>query len=268
VSGNQERQFLLRIGVTVTSRVCLVRDRLLRRIPWDGRVETAGPGVSRHRIASGRETLDAVFVEPQRVPAQASVLLCHGIGEQVEHWFRVQQMLAECGVASLVFDYTGYGRSSGLFSAYQAEEDAIAAFHFLERLTAPLPVSVLGLSLGSGIAGAMVSRVPAHRMVLLGAFTSLREAAVSVGVPRLFNFAVPNIWDTRAALAGTSIPVLIVHGEKDRLFPVRMAEELAARGRSDCELVIIPGLGHNEPFYQPRLSYWGDTVARFLLQGR
>jgi len=262
------RQLLLRIGVTVTSRVCLVRHRLLRRIPWDGRLETAGPGVSRHRIVSGCETLDAVFVEPQKTPERASVLLCHGIGEQVEHWFRVQRMLADCGVASLVFDYAGYGRSSGFFSANQAEEDAIAAFHFLERLTAPLPVSVLGLSLGTGIAGAMVSRVSAHRMMLLGAFTSLRKAAISVGVPRLFNFTVPDIWDTRQVLAGISIPVLIVHGETDRLFPVRMAGELADRCGSNCELVIVPGLGHNEPFYQPRLSYWGETVARFLLQGR
>jgi pimeloyl-ACP methyl ester carboxylesterase len=267
VSGNQVRQALLTIGVTATSRICLLRDRLLRRIPWNGRLETTRPGVSRHSIPSGSQTLDAVFVEPQSAPAQASLLLCHGIGEKVEHWHRVQLMLADCGIASLVFDYTGYGRSSGLFSASQAEQDAIAAFHFLERLTAPMPVSVLGLSLGTGIAGAILPRVPAHRLVLLGAFTSLREAAASVGIPRLFDCAVPDIWDTRQALAATSIPILIVQGAKDCLFPVSMAEELAGRCGSNCELVVVPGLGHNEPFYDPRLSYWGDIVARFLLQG-
>jgi hypothetical protein len=270
VTGNQAQQLLLTIAVTATSRVCRIRDRLLRRIPADvhsARAVTPGAVFSRHSITSGSHTLDAVFAEPQAAPAQASLLLCHGIGEQVEHWPRVQQMLAESGVASLVFDYAGYGRSTGWFSVRQAEEDAVAAFNHLDRLTAPLLVSLLGLSLGSGVAGAVLSRVPAHRLVLLGAFTSLRNAAVSVGIPRFFEPAVPDTWNTGAALADCRIPVLIVHGEKDNLFPPRIAEELAARCGSKCELVIVPGLGHNEPFYHPRESYWGGTVTRFLIDG-
>jgi len=262
----QVRQLLLTIAVTATSRVCGVRDRLLFRVPWDGRMETAGPGVSRHGIPSGRHMLDAVLVQPQSGPAQASVLICHGIGETVELWHQVQQLLAASGVASLVFDYAGYGRSSVFFNASQAEGDAVAAFGCLERLTAPLPVAVLGLSLGSGIAAAIMPKVPAHCLVLLGAFTSLRKAATSVGIPRFFAPAVPPIWDAEDALRNCPVPVLVVHGEKDRLFPVRMAAELAGFCGSHCELVIVPDVSHNEPFYRPRESYWGGIVARFLLE--
>lgn len=262
----QARDFLLTIAVTATSLVCITRDRLLRRIPWDGRMETAGPGSTRHVIRSGKHFLDAVLVQPHSGAAQASVLICHGIGETVELWHRVQQLLAENGVASLVFDYAGYGRSPGFFSACQAEQDAVAAFHFLERQMAPMPVAVLGLSLGSGIAAAIASRVPAHRLVLCAAFTSLRKASGRVGVPKAFWPAVPSIWNTEDVLRSCSIPVLIVHGEKDRLFPVRMAEELAEICGSNCELAIVPGASHNDPFYHPRQSYWGEIVARFLLQ--
>lgn len=260
------RQLLLTIAITATARVCVLRDRLLGRVPWDGRIETAGPGTSRHSIPSGQQVLDAVLVTPQSAPAQASVLICHGIGETVELWHGVQQLLADNGVASLVFDYAGYGRSSGFFNARQAEDDAVAAFHCLEQLTAPLPVSVLGLSLGSGIAAAIVARVPAHRLALLGAFTSLRKAALSAGIPRMFESAVPPIWDAEAALRNCAVPVLILHGENDRLFPVAMARELAAYCSSPWQLEIVPGLGHNEPFYQPRASYWGAIVAQFLIE--
>jgi len=255
---------LLTVAVTATARVCLVRDRLMRRIPWDGRAETAGPGISRHAIPSGKHVLDAVLVRPAG-NTLASMLICHGIGETVEHWHRVQLMLAEYGVASLVFDYAGYGRSSGFFSAAQAESDALAAFDFLEGMTAPLPVSILGLSLGSGIAVATVGKVRTHRLVLCAAFTSLREASGRVGVPRAFQFAVPAIWDAADVLRACPVPVLIVHGEKDKLFPVRMARELAAFCGANCELVIVPGASHNDPFYHPQKSYWGETVARFLL---
>ncbi len=238
----------------------------MRRIPWDGRMETAGLGTSRHSILSDRNVIDAVLVQPRSGAPQASLLICHGIGETVELWHRVQQLLAENGVASLVFDYAGYGRSSGFFNAGQAEKDAVAAFRFLERQTAPLPVSVLGLSLGSGIAAAIAGKVPAHRLVLCAAFTSLRKASGRVGVPKAFWSAVPPIWNTEDALRNCSIPVLIVHGEKDRLFPISMAQELAGLCGPSCELAIVPGASHNDPFYHPRQPYWGEIVARFLLQ--
>jgi pimeloyl-ACP methyl ester carboxylesterase len=260
------RHHLLTIAVTGSSRVILWRDRLLHRIPWDGRMETAGPGVSRHVIHSASNSIDGLLVRPHGQAAQASVLICHGIGDTVQHWHVVQQMLAGCGVASLVFDYSGYGRSTGWFSARQAELDAVSAFHCLERLTAPLPVSVLGLSLGTGIAAAIVAKVPAHRLVLCAGFTSLREAAVSVGVPKFIASATPEIWNAEESLRACSVPVLIVHGEKDPLFSVRMAAELQSFCRSPARLVIVPGASHNDPFYYPQLSYWGDIIARFLVQ--
>jgi pimeloyl-ACP methyl ester carboxylesterase len=263
VSGDKTRDILLTIAITATSRVCIVRDRLLHRIPWDGRIETAGPGTSRHAIPSGKNVLDAVLVRPQSTP-EACLLICHGIGETVELWHRVQQLLAENGVASLVFDYSGYGRSTGFFTAAQAERDAVAAFHLLRGSTAPLPVSILGLSLGSGIAAATIKSVPAHRLVLCAAFTSLRKAAFSAGIPTKFGAAVPPIWDAEEALRNCSIPVLIVHGEKDRLFPVHMARELAGFCSSPFELIIVPNATHNDPFYHPQQSYWGEIIARFL----
>jgi uncharacterized protein len=229
-------------------------------------METAGPGVSRHAIRSGGNRLDAVLVRPESAAAQASVLICHGIGETVELWHEVQQLLAASGVASLVFDYSGYGRSGGFFTASQSEKDAVAAFHCLERLTAPLPVDLFGMSLGSAIAATIVGKVAANRLVLCGAFTSLRKAAVSVGIPQVFEFGVPAIWDTEDALRSCPVPVLIVHGEKDRLFPVSMAEQLAASCASPCELAIVPNVSHSDPFYHPQLSYWGSIVARFLLR--
>lgn len=262
---DQARDFLLSIAITATSRVCIARDRLMRRIPWDGRIETAGPGTSRHVFPSGKNSIDAVLVQPHSGAAKASLLLCHGIGETVELWHGVQQLLAENGVVSLVFDYSGYGCSTGFFNSSQAEQDAVAAFHFLAEQTAPMPVAVLGLSLGSGVAAAIIREVPAHRLVLCAAFTSLRKASGSVGVPQSLWPGVPPIWNTEEALRDCAIPVLIVHGDRDRLFPVRMARELAACCASNCELAIIPGATHSSPFYHPHQSYWGDIVARFVL---
>ena len=69
----------------------------------------------------------------------------------MEQWFGVQQLRAAHGVASLVFDYSGFGKSTGKPHWEQFELDAIAAFAALEKPAPGLPVSVLGFSLGTGV---------------------------------------------------------------------------------------------------------------------
>jgi hypothetical protein len=175
--------------------------------------------------------------------------------------------LAVGGVASLVFDYSGYGRSEGSFNPGQSEQDAVAAFRCLEGLTAPLPVSLLGFSLGSGIVTAIISRVPAHRAVLCAAFTSLRMAAVSIGIPKPLALLTPPIWEAEAELRACKVPVLVMHGEKDRLFPARMAKDLAGFCGPHAELAVIPGVAHNQPFRRPSLAYWGMVISWLLEEG-
>jgi alpha-beta hydrolase superfamily lysophospholipase len=250
------------------SRFLILRDRALG---WTkrGRVPTgvherasrhAIPGAAHHPIGGAAHILDAVFVEPAKVPARAAVLLCHGIGETVEQWFGVQQLLAAHGVASLVFDYSGYGKSAGRLHWEQFELDAVAAFAALKDLAPSLPISVLGFSLGSGVAAAAIHRVPAHRLILCEAFTSFRHAAVSIGIPRPLARYVPPIWNAQPPLAECKLPVLIVHGEKDRLFPIAMARELAGWCEPRAEVVVVPRTAHNQPFRKPHISYWGPII--------
>jgi len=166
-----------------------------------------------------------------------------------------------------VFDYSGYGRSTGTVDWSQCEEDSIAAFEHLRRLAQPLPVALLGFSLGSGIAAAIVRRVETNLLVLCAAFTSFRDGALSVGIPRALSSLVPPIWHTRETLRECSLPVLVVHGERDGLFPVQMARDLAASCCSgNAKLVVVPNVAHNQPFRTPDLSYWGHIISRLFPQ--
>ncbi len=251
------------VAMTGISRALLARDWLMGWSP-PSIVEgvTAAATVERHQIGSGRNRLDAVWVRPAAGPVRAVVLVCHGIGETVEHWLGVQELLAANGAASLVFDYSGYGRSTGRIEAAQCELDSIAAFEYLEGLAADTKggpeITVLGFSLGSGIAAAVMGRVRASRLVLCAGFTSFRAAAHSLGVPRGLGHLIPPLWHVEESLRDCRLPVLVVHGAKDRLFPVKMAAEVAQCCRG--ETMIVPDLGHAEPYYRPRLEYWGPIV--------
>jgi uncharacterized protein len=247
-----------RIALTGISRALLLRDKVLGRVQPVVEEQPGAVAVERHQIRSGQNVLDAVWVRPVEGAVKATILICHGIGETVEYWLPVQKVLAASGAASLVFDYSGYGRSTGWIEAEQCEQDAIAAFDYLEELAPGAEIAMLGFSLGSGIAAAVMGRVRAKRLVLCAGFTSFRAAAHSVGIPAGLAKLIPPLWHAEESLRDSRVPVLVVHGERDRLFPVKMARELA-----ECcgaEERIVPNLRHAEPYNRPQAKYWGPIV--------
>jgi pimeloyl-ACP methyl ester carboxylesterase len=67
--------------------------------------------------------------------------------------------------------------------------------------------------------------------------------------------------DNRPDLANIDVPALILHGEEDSIFPVSIAEELAA-GIPDAQLVVIPLAGHTANLEQPEVS--NEAILGFL----
>lgn len=249
------------LAVTVVSRLLILRDRLLGRLQPQEAVD-AGT-VSRVRLlSSGANLLDAQFVTPAIGPVKAGLLLCHGIGETVEHWAAAQQLLARDGVASLVFNYSGYGKSTGWITPQQCEVDAQVAFDALRQLVPSAPLSLLGYSLGSGVATAIAPKLKPRLLILCAAFTSLRQAAVSLGVPEFATCLLPPLWSNVEALRACSVQVLVLHGDSDGLFPPDMAWQLGRSCKSDCEVIIMPGLSHNAPMYRPQPEYWSLVTSR------
>ena len=156
---------------------------------------------------------------------------------------------------------TGYGRSTGRVGWKQCEEDAIEAFSALKVLLPDTPTSILGFSLGSGIAAAVLDRVLPQKLILCSSFTSFQAAACCAGLPRALSFLVPPIWDTEESLRRCSVPVLVLHCENDRLFPTQMASNLASNCKVRASLVIVPNQRHNDPFYRPHRQYWDHVVS-------
>ena len=252
------RGAIFSVGIGAIAWGLIWRDRVLGRI--DPAWAAAAASVESHWISSGGNRLDARLVRPVGSLARANVLICHGIGETVEHWLGVQVVLSELGVASLVFNYSGYGRSTGRIGVEACERDAVAAFEFFSARLGGEAVALLGYSLGSGIAAAIAGQVGAHRMVLCAAFTTLRKGACSAGLPRALAWLLPDVWRTEEMLRDCTVRVLIVQGEKDRLFPPWMAWELGAAGGAGCEVIVVPGLSHNGPMSKPTVAYWAVVV--------
>lgn len=212
------------------------------------------------RTADG-ETVNAWFVRAVGEPL-GHILFAHGNGGNIGDRSPVLALLAAAGFDVLVFDYRGYGRSTGRPSERGTYLDARAA---REALLAQDGVDTervvyLGKSLGGGVMMELVTAFPPAALILMSTFTGLRDAAGAV-YPYLPKVFVPNAYPSLKRIRGLTCPVLIMHGDHDELLPVRMGRELFAAAPEPKELVIYPGGAHNDIVLKPG---WANTVAEWV----
>ncbi|WP_433972717.1 alpha/beta hydrolase [Tunturiibacter lichenicola] len=249
------RDRVLSVALDVIGRVFLRRDRengemqrLLDAFVFEQ---------ERLTIRSGSRDLSAVYV---RASDDAPVfLICHGLGEQVEYWSGVQKLLKAMGISSLVFNYSGYGASTGRVSAANCEEDAIAAYGELKG-RGHRSIFLLGFSLGSGVVSAVAPKLEVDGVVICQGYSTLREAALAFGFRRWMTHAMPEVWHNVRRVSEGTAPVLVVHSDADLLFPVSMAKRVHEACGERGELIIASGFAHDGPVYLPTEVYWRPIV--------
>ena len=216
------------------------------------------------------ETEDGERLSAWWVPANSPrgvLLFCHGNAGNISDRLDSIRIFNRLGLSLLIFDYRGYGKSSGSPSERGTYRDAEAAWNYLIRVrqTDPRKIVVFGRSLGGSIA-AWVSRANQPRALILeSAFISLKEAARD-RLPGLFaKLLVPDQYNTLRYLTNLSCPVLILHSRKDEIIPFRHGEALYAAASEPKEFVEIHG-SHNrgfldsQPFYEAALDSFLSKV--------
>ena len=229
-----------------------------------------GAPFERVTIASGDRTLDATVVRASSDSAPA-LLIFHGTAEAVSYWANTQALLRRHGIASMVFDYSGFGRSTGSPTVDHLEEDADAAYaDFVRRIGPAGRPYVLGYSLGTGVVFDAVRRwtPPPAGVVFAASYSSAREGAVAFGlVPHWATFLFPDLWNNVRDVANLRQPLLVLQSDADQLFPVSMAKAVYDAATVPRHMVVLHGYRHEDGHQRPTDDYWAPVV-RFLQSGR
>jgi pimeloyl-ACP methyl ester carboxylesterase len=199
---------------------------------------------------SGGTTLYAWWI-PAQEPAAPTLLYFHGnygnVGANAEHGARLARTC--CNV--LLFDYRGYGRSSGPFpNESRMYEDAESVWQYLigQRKVGPAHIILYGHSLGGAVAIEMAKRHPnAAGVIAESTFTSIADRAMTESLYRLFpvRLLVYQRFDSIHKISTIHLPVLLIAGTADTIIPASMSEKLYATAPGPKELVLIDGGGHD-----------------------
>jgi uncharacterized protein len=175
------------------------------------------------------------------------LLLCHGnagnVGDRVPH----AASLTAAGFDVLLFDYRGYGRSSGRPSEEGTYRDARAALGRLldQPGVDPGRVFYLGESLGGAVALDLALEHPPAGLVLLSAFTGVRELA-RLHYPFVPAAIVPDAYPALRRVHELHAPLLVLHGDRDDIVPLSQGKALFEAAPGPKRLHVFPGLGHND----------------------
>lgn len=185
------------------------------------------------------------------------VLLCHGNGGNIAYRLAKLQLLRRAGASVLLFDYRGYGRSTGKPSEQGTYEDGEAAYRFLLSTgVAPGRIVLYGESLGNGIAIELAARHPGGYggLVVDSAFTSIKAMAKRVFPHLPASWLVRYRYDNLAKIGKVDRPALFLHSPDDEIVPYAMGRALFEADPGPKTFADLAG-SHNEGFLQAARPY-------------
>jgi fermentation-respiration switch protein FrsA (DUF1100 family) len=165
-----------------------------------------------------------------------------------------------------LFDYRGYGRSSGEPSEEGTYLDAEAAFEVLCQRSDldPHRIILFGHSLGGAVAIELAARLGERvcGLVVESSFTSARDVARLV-FPIVPENAVPDSYNSLARIAQIRVPLLVTHAEEDQLLPPDMGRALFESADDPKTFFLVPGADHSDIYLSGGSPYF-DTLRDFV----
>jgi fermentation-respiration switch protein FrsA (DUF1100 family) len=199
------------------------------------------------------------------------VLISHGNGGNLTYRIPLIAMFLRNGVSVFIYDYQGYGRSAGSPSVEKLCEDGNAAFDWLisEKGYHDRQIIVFGESLGTGVACQIAARRSVGGIILQSAYSSLIDLArQKILWLRLYPdslFPKQEQLNNADILSQPHAPLLLVHGEQDRLIPVAHSEQIYRLAVAPKTLTLLPDAGHND-IYDVNFQQYNSAVQQFLSQ--
>ncbi len=198
----------------------------------------------------------------------ATLLFCHGNAGNVSHRLENVYYLLQTGFQVLLFDYRGYGHSSGQPSEEGLYRDAVSAWtHLADRPDAAgIPRIIFGRSLGGAVAVELATRVAADGLILESTFTSIRTLT-----RLMFPLPLPELpvhYDSLSKIGRIQMPLLAIHGQEDDLIPFTDGRKLFDAAPEPKTWIPLAGAGHNDTYvvggeaYFRRLATFAAELSR------
>lgn len=198
--------------------------------------------------------------------SQRALLFLHGNGGNISHRGDSLKIFHRLGFNVFIFDYRGYGQSSGSPSEAGLYKDATAAWQYLskQRGFASKDIVVFGRSLGGSVASRLAVEVEPAALILESTFSSARDMA-----QELFPLLSPMLimrydFNTAATIKQVHCPVLVMHSPDDEIIPFSLGQKVYEAANQPKSFIRLRG-DHNSGFINSQPAY-EQGLAEFIIE--
>ena len=213
--------------------------------PPRGTLETSGlQGRAIELVTEDGEYLEAWLLEADE--ARGVVLVSHGNAGNLEDRLFLARAFVSLGLSVFLYDYRGYGNSSGSPSEEGTYRDARAAYDWLiENGFAAERVLLYGESLGGGVSVELATEVVHGGLVLDHTFTSVPDIGAGAYPWLPVRLLARDRYDNLAKIGSVPRPTLIVHSPEDEIIPFEHSRQLLRAAPPGTAFLTTQG-GHND----------------------
>ena len=193
--------------------------------------------------------------------AQSAVIYFGGNAENIER--RLPQ-LAEALPRSDVYmlAYRGYGASGGEPTEDLLEADAMALFDEVRRLHPQTPITVVGRSLGTGVASAVAGARQPAKLVLVTPFDSILNTVRGIYDWLPVELLLKDRFDSAARLQSYGGPILVLRAGMDQVVEPARTDALLERLKGKAvQVQQFEQAGHSSIF---RAAGFWQAIGRFV----
>ena len=221
-------------------------------------------------------TLNAWFIHAKNEKPLGTIIHFHGNAENISTHFYGSLFLAEKNFDVLIFDYRGYGLSTGKPSQQGLITDSIAIFQWLQKNARNQNFFIFAQSLGGAVAIPSYVLSPTKlnmkAIVLDSTFSSYRGIArnklslsfLTWPLQGPLGFLVSDDASAIHFIDKIHIPILFVHSKIDPVVPYQFGYELYKKAHQPKEFWEISTAGHTVAFAQKDSQYRKKLYQYFI----
>lgn len=221
--------------------------RHLMYVPDATRVTPAAAGLEQARelLLEAPDGARLVAWRADARPGRPTILYLHGnagnLAGRADRFARYQSL----GYGLLMMSWRGYSGSTGRPSERNNVADALLAYDTLraEGLR-PEDIVVFGESLGSGVGIQLAGERAVAALVLDAPYTSIVDVALLTYPYLPVRPLLLDRYESNRHIGRVKAPVLVLHGERDSVIPVRMGRAIHEMAPGPKKLALFPDGGH------------------------
>lgn len=184
------------------------------------------------------------------------IFYLHGNGGSLDGWGKKASFYTQFGYDIFMIDYRGYGKSQGAINnEEQLHNDVQLAYNEMKKRYAEDNITVLGYSLGSGLATKLVSQNNPKRLILQAPYYNINDASrhlintsdnLMLKTLRIFPTSLLNKYsiNSNEFIQKCNVPITIFHGKDDELIYYGSSVKLKEHLKPNDTLITLEGQNH------------------------